>query len=456
MWTYADSRDAVRDALRLSRAMTYKAAVAGLPQGGGKGVIVRRAGEPPLGPERAPRRAARLRRHRRLLGGRYLTAEDVGTSDADMTVIAEGTRHVSGLAVERGGSGDPSPWTALGVLEAIEVACERVFGTPDLAERSRRGHRASATSAASLARLLAAAGARLVCADVDEGKRPLADELGADWTDPDAALLADVDVLAPCALGGVLDAETVPALRCRAIAGAANNQLADRSVAEVLTARGILWAPDFVVNAGGIVNIAVELEPGGYDPSAPRSECAPSATRCGRSSTRRRPRRPPRSPPLWRSRAAVSLRPAPLGLKLLSVRPQRDRRRRPQRGRRVVPHGVEQLVLAAQAVVERRQQPRSRSRRWARYSSSLPPGPTPAARGRGRSPAGRAGAARCSAVQVPAMSPATNTLPSPSTASPAKQTPSHTNARWSCAWPGSGARASGPKRSPSPSRTSAA
>ena len=114
--------------------------------------------------------------------------------------------------------------------------------------------------------MLAEAGARLVCADVDEGKRALADELGADWTDPDAALLADVDVLAPCALGGVLDDETVPALRCSAIAGAANNQLAAESIAERLTDRGILWAPDFVANAGGIINIAVELEPAGYAP----------------------------------------------------------------------------------------------------------------------------------------------------------------------------------------------
>ena len=226
---------------------------------------MRRAGDPPLGPE--DRRGALLDFAETvdMLGGRYRTAEDVGTSDADMTVIAEGTRHVTGLAVERGGSGDPSPWTALGVLEAIRVACERVWGTPDLSERSVAVVGLGRVGG-SLARMLAEAGARLVCADVDEGKRPLADELGADWTDPDAALLADVDVLAPCALGGVLNDETVPALRCRAIAGAANNQLAAESVAEQLTARGILWAPDFVANAGGIINISVELEPEGYSP----------------------------------------------------------------------------------------------------------------------------------------------------------------------------------------------
>jgi leucine dehydrogenase len=182
-----------------------------------------------------------------------------------MRVIAEVTPSVSGLATERGGSGDPSPWTALGVQEAIRVACERVFGTTDLAGRSVAVVGLGRVGGA-LARLLADEGARLVVADVDEGKRALADELGADWTDPDAALLADVDVLAPCALGGALNHDTVPALRCRAIAGAANNQLSAEPVAELLTERGILWVPDFVANAGGIINISVELEPGGYAP----------------------------------------------------------------------------------------------------------------------------------------------------------------------------------------------
>jgi len=263
MWTYGDSRDAVADALRLSRAMTFKAAVADLPLGGGKGVIMRRAGERPLDPEK--RRAALLDFAETvdMLGGRYMTAEDVGTSDADMTVIAEGTQHVTGLAVERGSSGDPSPWTALGVQEAVRVACERVWGTADLSERSIAVVGLGRVGGA-LARGLAEAGARLVVADVDEGKRALADELGADWTDPAAALLADVDVLAPCALGGALNDETVPALRCKAIAGAANNQLAAETIAEQLTARGILWVPDFVANAGGIINISVELEPEGY------------------------------------------------------------------------------------------------------------------------------------------------------------------------------------------------
>ena len=264
MWGYGDARAAVRDALRLSRAMTFKSAVADLPLGGGKGVIMLPAGAPP--PEGERRRDVLLDFGDCIAGldGRYVTAEDVGTSDADMTVIAERTAHVAGLAPERGGSGDPSPWTALGVEAAIRVAAERVWGTPELAHRSVAviglGHVGGA-----LARALAAAGARLVVADVAPGRRALADELGAEWIEPGAALRADVDIVAPCALGGVLDDESVPALRCRVVAGAANNQLASDALATVLHARGILWVPDFVANAGGIINIAVELEPAGYD-----------------------------------------------------------------------------------------------------------------------------------------------------------------------------------------------
>jgi leucine dehydrogenase len=269
MWTYGDSREAVRDALRLSRAMTFKSAVAGLPLGGGKGVIMLPAGTaPPVGDER---RGVLLDFGETvdMLGGAYLTAEDVGTSESDMLQIAEATPYVSGLDTERGGSGDPSPWTALGVEAAIRVACERVWGSTSLEGRSAAVVGLGSVGGV-LARLLAEGGAQLVAADIDERRRTLADELGARWTDPASALTADVDVVAPCALGGLLDAETVPLLRCRAIAGAANNQLAAESVGEQLAARGILWVPDFVANAGGIINIAVELEPEGY--AAARAE----------------------------------------------------------------------------------------------------------------------------------------------------------------------------------------
>jgi leucine dehydrogenase len=263
MWTYAAPWAAAMDALRLSRAMTFKSAVAGLPLGGGKGVIMLPAGSAP--PTADARRDVLLDFAEAVdaLGGAYVTAEDVGTSEPDMAVISELTTHVGGLPEERGGSGDPSPWTALGVEAAIRVAAARVLGSADLAGRTVAvvglGH-----VGAPLAELLSAAGARLIVADIDERRRALADRLGAEWTDPATALTAEVDVLAPCALGGVLDDAMVPRLRARAIAGAANNQLAHDGVAAALAARGILWVPDFVANAGGVINISVELEPDGY------------------------------------------------------------------------------------------------------------------------------------------------------------------------------------------------
>jgi leucine dehydrogenase len=266
MWGYDDTRQALRDALRLSRAMTYKSAVADLPLGGGKGVIM----TPPGVTLSARRRTDALLDFGdtvEALGGRYITAEDVGTSSRDMRVIAERTRHVAGLPRSLGGSGDPSPFTALGVESAIRACCERVFGSSVLRGRTVAvvglGHVGS-----RVAKRCARAGARLLLSDIDPDKRRLAEELGAGWASPDGALELEVDVLAPCALGGVLDRDTVPALRCPIVAGAANNQLAGESVATLLAERDILWAPDFVVNAGGIINIAEELH--GYDSGAAR------------------------------------------------------------------------------------------------------------------------------------------------------------------------------------------
>jgi leucine dehydrogenase len=266
MWSYDDARAAMRDALRLSRAMTLKAAVADLALGGGKGVIIART-RGILSP--GQRRAALLDFADTVesLQGRYVTAEDVGTSSRDMSVIAQRTAHVAGLARARGGSGDPSPLTALGVEVAIRATCERVFGDGRLAGRSicviGLGHVGS-----RVARRCAAAGASLTLADVDERKRGLAEQLGARWTTPASAVTAAVDVLAPCALGGLLDDSAVARLRCRAIAGAANNQLAEDRIAARLAQRGILWAPDFIANAGGLINISCEQ--GGYDPAVAR------------------------------------------------------------------------------------------------------------------------------------------------------------------------------------------
>jgi leucine dehydrogenase len=266
MWSYDDSRAALRDVLRLSRAMTYKAAVADLPLGGGKGVIML----PAHGPITSERRRAVLLDFAdtvEALGGRYVAAEDVGTSSRDMAVIAEQTGHVVGLARSRGGGGDPSPLTALGVEHAIRACCERAFGSGSLRGRSicvlGLGHVGS-----RLAKRCHRAGARLVVSDVDPSRRQLAEQLGARWVAPERAAEAEADVLAPCALGGLLDEDTVPRLRCRVVSGAANNQLADDGIADLLAARGILWAPDFVVNAGGLINIAEELD--GYDPAGAR------------------------------------------------------------------------------------------------------------------------------------------------------------------------------------------
>ena len=266
MWSYDDARAAVRDALRLSRAMTLKAAVADLALGGGKGVIMAPA-RGILSP--GERRAALLDFADTVhsLQGRYVTAEDVGTSSRDMSVIAQRTAHVAGLARARGGSGDPSPLTALGVEVAIRASCERAFGDGCLNGRSvcviGLGHVGS-----RVAKRCAAAGASLTLADVDGRKRALAEQLGARWTTPGIALTAAVDVLAPCALGGLLDDATVARLGCRVIAGAANNQLADDRMATSLAQRGILWAPDFVANAGGLINIGCEQ--GGYDAARAR------------------------------------------------------------------------------------------------------------------------------------------------------------------------------------------
>jgi leucine dehydrogenase len=274
LWTYKSEPLAVLDVVRLARAMSYKNAAAGLPLGGGKGVIALPPNAPPL---TGRARTAALLDFADVvdaLDGRYLTAEDVGMSARDMATVAQGTRHVTGRSRSRGGSGDPSPMTAIGVEASIETVCARLFGSRSLAGRSIAvvglGH-----VGARLAERCAKAGAQLVLADVDASKRALAERLGARWTTPARALTAKVDVVAPCALGGVLSAASVPRLRCRAIAGAANNQLTEERVAELLARRGILWAPDFVVNAGGVINLAVELRPEGYDPAvARRQACA--------------------------------------------------------------------------------------------------------------------------------------------------------------------------------------
>ena len=230
LWHYSEVIGGVRDALRLARGMTYKAAVAGLDLGD----------------------------LTESLEGRYITAEDVGMTPADLAVVAERTAHVTGLDAERGGSGDPSPFTAMGIEAAMRACARERLGSPEL-----RGLRVAIAGlghvGAKLARRLADAGAALVVSDIDASKRAIADELGARWVDPEHELLADCDILAPCALGGAIDREVIPLLRCEIICGSANNQLADDSLADELAERGILYAPDYVVNAGGLIHVYREI-----------------------------------------------------------------------------------------------------------------------------------------------------------------------------------------------------
>ena len=265
--SYAHWQDALTDALRLSAAMTEKTAVAGLPNGGGKTVVALAPGAVLDRPD-ARGTGTGLDRRGVLhdvadviagLDGLYATGPDVGTDPTDMNVIAERTRWVFCRPPEAGGSGDSSTHTATGVVAALGAVCGAAFGSPTMGAR-RFAVVGLGRVGAHVARHLAVAGAELVVADIDPTKRHLADELGATWLDPDDALRAEVDVLVPAALGGVFTPETVPLLRCAAIAGPANNQLDEPGTAALLRERGILWAPDFVVSAGGVIYAtAVEL-----------------------------------------------------------------------------------------------------------------------------------------------------------------------------------------------------
>ncbi|MGC6330695.1 Glu/Leu/Phe/Val family dehydrogenase [Rhizorhabdus sp. FW153] len=253
-WHYADPAEAITDVLRLSRGMSFKNAMAGLPMGGGKAVIL----ADPLR-TKTPEMLAAFGRAVDSLGGRYVTAEDVGMSDADMVAISRETKHVSGLPVAAGNAGgDPGPTTALGVYLGVRAAIERGLGKSD-----PRGVHVAIQGVGSvggaLARLLAADGARLTLADADAKRaRALADELGAELVSTGEIMTVEADVLSPCALGAVLDERSIAALQVGIVAGAANNQLATPADADRIHARGILYAPDYVINAGGIINVALE------------------------------------------------------------------------------------------------------------------------------------------------------------------------------------------------------
>lgn len=251
---YPDDKTALTDVLRLSRAMTYKNAIAGLPLGGGKAVIIADAAR-----DKSPALLQAMGRAIDRLGGSYITAEDVGTSAADMVEIRKATRHVTGLPVNAGGSGDPSPSTALGCFEGIKAAVRYKLGTQSL-DGICVAIQGLGNVGWNLARLLAGAGAELIVSDV---RRPImeqaADAFGATMAEPEAIYDANADIFAPCALGAAINERTLPRLKAAIIAGAANNQLASPAHGIELQRRGILYAPDYVINAGGIIQVAAEI-----------------------------------------------------------------------------------------------------------------------------------------------------------------------------------------------------
>ncbi len=252
MWPYGDDAEALEDVLRLARGMTQKAAMAELDFGGGKSVVI---GDP-----KRDKTAALLTSLGRFvdgLGGRYIIAEDVGTSVPDMEIVRQVTDHVAGTA--GGGSGDPSPATAWGVYQGIRAALEQRLGRDDLAGVTVAvqglGHVGS-----YLCEHLSGAGARLIVSDLDgEAVRRAVQRFGATAVAAGAIYDAEAQVFAPCALGAILDDDTIARLKASVVAGAANNQLAEPRHGALLAARGILYAPDYVINAGGIINISHEV-----------------------------------------------------------------------------------------------------------------------------------------------------------------------------------------------------
>lgn len=259
MWAYTDEQSAVTDVLRLSRGMTYKAAVAGLGLGGGKSVIV---GDPKqLKSEEFFRAFGKFVNS---LNGRYITAEDVNIKVADMEHVAKETKHVTGLSSIPGGSGDPSPITALGVFHGLRAAVKFKLGTDDL-----KGLRVAVKGAGAvgsyLCQYLHDVGVQLVVADINkEREKQVCERYGAKQSSVDTIHSEDVDVFAPCALGGDLNDQSIPQIKAKVIAGGANNQLLeeDRHGKQIYDA-GILYAPDYVINAGGLINVYQEMV--GYD-----------------------------------------------------------------------------------------------------------------------------------------------------------------------------------------------
>lgn len=258
MRAYSGEDEALEDALRLSRSMTYKAAGAGVNFGGGQTVVM---GDPRKDKSEALWRA--LGRFIAGLGGRYIAGQDFGTSVEDMDHIRTETRYVVGIPSSRGGSGDPSPVCAFGVIKGLEACCLALRGSEDLKDL-HVAVQGLGNAGSQVVDMLMACGSRLTVADVDkEAVGRITQRHRVDVVDPDEILDVDCDVFCPCALGGIINAETVKRLKCRIVAGAANNQLSDEGSGRLLHERGILYAPDYIINAGALINVADEIY--GYD-----------------------------------------------------------------------------------------------------------------------------------------------------------------------------------------------
>lgn len=254
MWTYESEEAAIEDALRLSRGMTYKNAAAGLNLGGGKTVII---GDPRKDKNEAMFRA--FGRFIQGLNGRYITAEDVGTTVEDMDIVYEETDYVTGVSPAFGSSGNPSPVTAYGVYRGIKAAAKEAFGT-DMLEGKVVAVQGVGNVAYNLCRHLHEEGAKLIVTDINkEAVQRAVEEFNAQAVDPNDIYGVECDIYAPCALGATINDETIPQIKAKVIAGAANNQLKETRHGDLIHELGIVYAPDYVINAGGVINVADEL-----------------------------------------------------------------------------------------------------------------------------------------------------------------------------------------------------
>ncbi len=260
MWPYLSEKEAFTDVNRLARGMTYKSAVAETGMGGGKAVII---GDPET--SKSTRLLQAMGRFVDSLGGLYITAEDVGMSVDDMVIVRQQTPYVTGLPQANGSSGNPAPMTARGIFLGMQACLERQLQTERFTA-VRIAVQGCGNVASHLCAHLKAAGAELIVTDIaPEKAQALAARYGARVVAPEDIYHVDCEVYAPCALGGTLNAMTIPQLKCAIVAGSANNQCLDDEQGDHLRQRGILYAPDFVINAGGVLNIAMELAPGGYN-----------------------------------------------------------------------------------------------------------------------------------------------------------------------------------------------